>query len=105
MKTEVCYCLLCFTRAEASAVPKIFGFVEFITALALLVVLYTIIDIRYKFRLAIVPGGLYLMTFLLIIVIGVETLLTELWYAEGWWLPKTAVLNRPLWEACLAPFS
>lgn len=77
---------------------KIFGFAEFITALALLVVLYTIVDVRYKFRLSITPGALYPVTFTLIVIIGVATLLTDIWLAEGWWLPKTAALTRSIWQ-------
>lgn len=99
MTEEVCYWLLCFVPPGANAGPKIFGFAEFIAALALLVVLYTVVDIRYKFRLAITPGALYPVTFALIAIIGVETLLTEVWLAEGWWLPKTAGLTRSIWQA------
>lgn len=99
MTDEVCYWLLCFVPPGPSVGPKIFGFAEFIAGLALLVVLYMVVDIRYKFRLAITPGALYQVTFGLIAIIGVETLLTKVWLTEGWWLPKTAGLTKSIWQA------
>lgn len=96
---EVCYWLLCFVPLELPGNPKIFGFAEFIQALALLVVLYTIADTRYKFRLAITPGALYPTTFGLIAVITIQTLMTDVWLAQGWWVPKTVGLTRNIWQA------
>ena len=99
MAEEVCYWLFCFVKPGSSVDPKIFGFAEFIGAAALLVVFYMIADFRYKFRLAITPGALLPITFSLITFIGVATLLTELWLAEDWWLPKTVGLTRSIWQA------
>jgi hypothetical protein len=99
MEEEACYWLLCFVPPEAADSPRIFGFSEFITALALLVLLYTIADIRYKFRLTVTPGALYLVTFGLIVFIGVGTLATEVWLAEGWWVPRSTGLSRTIWQA------
>ncbi len=96
---EVCYWVFCFVPASTSTGPSIFGFAEFIAALALLVVIYTVVDIRYKFRLAITPGSLYPTTFGLIAFIGGGTLLTELWLAEGWWVPKVTFVTRAMWQA------
>ena len=101
MKEEVCYWLVCFVAPDASSGPRIFAFAEFLTALALLVVLYTTADVRYKFRLAITPGSLYSTTFGLIIFIGMGSLLSELWLAKGWWLPRTAGMSREIWQAML----
>lgn len=95
---EVCYWFLCFAPPIKSDVPRIFGFAEFISALALLVITYTLVDVRYRFRLAIAPTPLYRRTFAVIGLIGVETLLTEVWLAQGWWLPKTVVLTRAIWQ-------
>lgn len=61
-------------------------------------VVYTITDVRYKFRIAITPGSLYVATFGLIMVIGLQSLLTEVWIAEGWWVPKTVGLTRSTWQ-------
>ncbi|HLD08870.1 MAG TPA: hypothetical protein VJB68_02340, partial [Methylophilaceae bacterium] len=77
MTTEVCYWLFCFVPVGTSTTVKIFGFSEFLTALALLAVIYTITDVRYKFRIAVTPGFLYIATFYLIVIIGLQTLLTE----------------------------
>jgi hypothetical protein len=78
--------------------PKIFGFAEFISALALLVIIYTLVDVRYRFRIAIAPSPLYPLTFAVIGVIGAETLISEVWLAQGWWLPKASFLTYALWQ-------
>ena len=95
---EACYWFLCFAPPIKSDVPRIFGFAEFISALALLVITYTLVDVRYRFRLAIAPTPLYQRTFAVIGLIGVETLLAEVWLAQGWWLPKTVFLTRAIWQ-------
>lgn len=91
MKEEACYWLLCFVPPNANSAPRVFGFAEFLAALALLAVLFTIIDVRYRFRLAVSPIPLYGATFVLIAVIGGGTLLSEVWLAQGWWVPSTPV--------------
>lgn len=72
---------------------SIFGFGGFLSALALLVVVYTITDIRYKFRLAIAPIPLFLITFILIAVIGIGSLLNDFWYSDVWQIPVDYKLN------------
>lgn len=98
MVKEVCYWYLCFVPPNENNVPHIFGFAEFISALALLIITYTLVDVRYRFRIAIAPSPLYKLTFSIIGVIGVETLLTEVWLAQGWWLPKAAFLTGAIWQ-------
>lgn len=99
MTTETCYWLFCFVPVSASSTTKIFGFSEFLTAVALLTVIYTVTDVRYKFRIAVAPGSLYVTTFVLAAIIGLQTLLTEVWIAGGWWVPKTAWwLTRNTWQ-------
>ncbi len=98
MVKEVCYWYLCFVPPNESNVPHIFGFAEFISALALLIITYTLVDVRYRFRIAIAPSPLYKLTFAIIGVIGVETLLTEVWLAQGWWLPRIAFLTQAIWQ-------
>ena len=95
---EICYGVLCFVPPDNSAVPRIFGFAEFISSLALLVITYTLVDVRYKFRLAIAPTPLFQRTFAVIGLIGIQTLVTEVWLAQGWWLPKTVYLTRVIWQ-------
>ena len=98
MTNEICYWLFCFVPASTNLATKIFGFSEFLAAVALLAVVYTIADVRYKFRIAVTPGPLYATTFILIAVIGLQTLLTEIWVAEGWLVPKTIGLTRSTWQ-------
>ena len=95
---EVCYWVFCFVPVATAQPTKIFGFSEFLTALALLVVVYTVMDVRYKFRIAVAPGFLYTTTFSLIATIGAQTLLTEIWLAQGWWVPETLWLTPAIWE-------
>jgi len=102
MTNEVCFWVFCFVPQASSPVPKIFGFAEFVSSLALLVIVYTVTDIRYRFRIAITPLPLYRLTFILIAVIGVESLLTEIWMAEGWWVPKVVFLTRVIWQTLFA---
>lgn len=101
MSAQECFWIFCFVPPPANPGPKIFGFAEFVQALALIVVLYSIVDIRYKFRLAVASTPLYPVTFWLIFFIGTATLLTEVWIAEGWWLPRTAGLSKPMFQAIL----
>jgi len=70
---------------------SIFGFSEFISALALLVIVYTISDIRYKFRLNIAPLPLFMLTYISFAIIGIATLFIDVWTASGW-----PVLDIPL---------
>lgn len=101
MTTETCYWLFCFVPVGTNHGTKIFGFSEFLAAVALLAVVYTIADVRYKFRIAVTPGvlnSLYVTTFILIGIIGLQTLLTEIWIDEGWWVPKTVGLTRSTWQ-------
>jgi hypothetical protein len=95
---EICYWNFCFIPISTSPATKIFGFSEFLAAIALLAVVYTITDVRYKFRIAVTPGLLYVATFGLIATIGLQTLLTEVWIAEGWWVPKTVWITRTTWQ-------
>ncbi len=96
--TEPSFWLLHFEPIVASSVDKIFGFSEFLTAIALFAVIYTISDVRYKFRIAVTPGKLYRNTFGLITIIGIQALLTEIWIMEGWWVPKDIYITYPIWQ-------
>ena len=90
---------ICFVPVEAT--ESVFGFGEFISALALLVIVYTVTDVRYRFRLAIAPLKLFRLTYLLIAVIGFGILLTDIWSAQGWLVPAT-VISLPVWDGMFA---
>ncbi len=80
---------------------KIFGFAEFLAALALLVIVFTTADARYKFRTAITPLPIYGLTFFVIGTVGLGTLLTELWSTEGWYIIQNNIISRGVWAATL----
>lgn len=80
---------------------SVFGFGEFIAALALLVIVYTTSDFRYRFRINAAPLRLRLLTFWMIAFIGSGTLLTEVWLREGWPVLNEAVIDQSKWEAIL----
>lgn len=63
---------------------SLFGFPEFLTALALLVLVFTVGDARYRFRVAIAPVPLIRIAFLSALAIGLATLVVDTWYGENW---------------------
>mgnify|MGYP000494643627 CR=1 FL=1 len=87
---------LCFTRAPSEAGFAIFGFSEFLAALALLVLVYNSTDPLYRFRIAVAPLPLYHLTFVSTAIIGAGTLLTDLWFAERWYAPAWGVSRATL---------
>jgi len=76
----------------------IFGFTEFVTAFALLVLIYTLSDVQYRFRVATAPLPLWRITYWLSAFIGFGTLITDLWFAERFPTPSF-LANRHLWQA------
>lgn len=63
---------------------SLFGFPEFLTALALLVLVFTVGDVRYRFRIAVAPVPLSRIAFISALVIGLATLVVDAWYGENW---------------------
>ncbi len=72
----------CFVNPPDNPRASIFGFAEFVSALTLLVIVYTISNFRYHFRIAVAPIPLFFSTFILVGIIGLGSLFTDLWYAE-----------------------
>jgi hypothetical protein len=87
---------ICFVTPPPVDGP-LFGFAQFITALALLLLVYTLSDVRYRFRIAVAPIPLRRLTFGFLIIIGLGTLLTNIWFAERWPVPNV-VASLPLWQ-------
>ena len=85
MHCVVTFLGICLSRPPAEAGPAIFGFGEFLTALALLVLVFNSTDHLYRFRISVAPLPLYNFTFGSIVIIGGGTLLTDLWFAERWY--------------------
>jgi hypothetical protein len=99
--TEYCYGFLCFVPLHADT-PKIFGFAEFLAGLAFMILAWTIADIRYRFRIWSAPLPLQRVTFNVVVAVGFLTLLTDLWRAEQWLVPRGPVLTPAAWQALLA---
>src|SRR5712692_5319818 len=89
-----------FVPLDASA-PKFFGFSEFLAALALMVLAWTIAYIRYRFRVRTTPLPLQGITFAVVASVGVLTLLMDLWRAQQWRVPEGKILTPASWQALL----
>jgi hypothetical protein len=100
MSAEQCFMGLCFIPLDSNG-PKIFGFSEFLAGLALMVLAWTIADVRYRFRVRIAPIPLQGITYAVVAAVGILTLLTDLWRAEQWLVPEGNVLTPASWQALL----
>lgn len=85
---------------DASA-PKFFGFSEFLTSLALMVLAWTTSDVRYRFRIDCAPIPLKGITFWVVVIFGTLTLLTDLWRAEQWFVLTSIPLTIRSWQALM----
>ena len=101
MANSICYGFVCFVSLDSSA-PKFFGFSEFLGGIALMVLAWTIGDVRYRFRVRTAPVPLQGITFLVVSAVGTLTLLTDLWRAEEWLVPRGNLLTPATWQALLA---
>lgn len=100
MFLEKCIWGVCFAPIDGNG-QKFFGFSEFLAGLALMVLAWTIADVRYRFRVRTAPIPLLGITFSVVAAIGVLTLLTDLWRAEQWLVPKGNLLTPASWQALL----
>lgn len=100
MAAEQCLWGICFIQVDESG-QKFFGFSEFLAGLALMVLVWTIADIRYRFRVRVAPIPLQGITFSVVAAVGILTLLTDLWRAEQWFVPKGNLLTPASWQAIL----
>ncbi|WCF27545.1 hypothetical protein [Xylella fastidiosa] len=100
MTTEHCFIGVCFIPLDGSG-QTFFGFSEFLTGLALMVLAWTIADVRYRFRIQVAPLPLLGMSFYVVAAIGLLTLLTDLWRAEQWLVPRGILLTPAVWQALL----
>ena len=81
---------------------KVFGFSEFLTGLALMVLAWSIADVRYRFRLYTASIPLQHITFTSVLALGILTLSTDVWRAQGWSVPVGNLLTPVTWQALLA---
>ena len=80
------YIGICMVKPEQS-IASIFGFSTFVTALALMVLIYATTDVRYRFRMATAPFPVRGVALFVMIFDGLGTLLTDMWFNEKWFLP------------------
>jgi hypothetical protein len=76
---------------------KIFGFAEFVQAFAILVLIFTVSDVRYRFRARTAPISLQLLTFGLSAFIGLAAIGTDLWFTNRYPLPSF-LASHALWQ-------
>lgn len=101
MKCEKEVLEICLVTPSNS--PSIFGFSDFITALALLLVVYTITDVRFRFRIGIAQHSLHNLTFYLIAILGFAVLATDVWVSQQWFVPSAMqmFMSQTVWRAFL----
>lgn len=97
---EVCLGPVCLVPLDADS-PTLFGFPEFLAGLALMVLAWTIGDVRYRFRVRTAPLPLQVVTYAVVAAVGTFTLLTDLWLAEEWLVPRGSLLTPASWQALL----
>lgn len=85
----------------SSSAPKFFGFSEFIAGLALLVLVWTIIDVRYKFRIATAPLPLERSALIATFGVGILTLTTDFWRSNQGWVPAGNLFSPESWQLLL----
>jgi hypothetical protein len=98
---DKCFWVLCLVDAPSPVEDHIFGFGEFVGAVALLIVFFQIVDYRYRFRLAVLPSYLLWSLFVVVLFIGFGILLMQLWLAEGW-TTLASPISPAMWEAIFA---
>ncbi|RYG98165.1 MAG: hypothetical protein EON58_07945 [Alphaproteobacteria bacterium] len=101
MALDHCFLGMCLQELDPKGV-RLFGFPEFLTGLALMVLAWTIADYRYKFRVRTAPVvSIPPATFYLMGTLGLLTLGTDLWRSEGWRVPEGGLLSPLLWQGLL----
>lgn len=101
MPIEHCWKWICFFPLDKGG-AEIFGFPDLIAGLAIMFLAWTIADVRYRFRVSVAPIPLHRLTFIVVAAIGSLTLLTDLWRAEGWYVPRGTLLTPAAWQSVLA---
>lgn len=92
---------VCLARPSHEQAVGFFGFAEFMTALTLIAVVFTISDTRYRFRIAVAPIPLIQISFWSAALIGFLVLLSDVWFSRRWLLPAF-LSDQTLWQGGLA---
>ncbi|RWY88575.1 hypothetical protein EHI44_10995 [Rhizobium leguminosarum] len=92
---------ICMQHAQAPAGQPLFGIGEFLTAIAVFAVAYTMADERYKFRLAVSAIPIHTIFFAATILTGIGVIALPFWFELG--LPIPSLLNnQKIFEAFFA---
>jgi len=91
---------LCLNPAKSDMQMPIFGFAEFIAALAIFGVIYTITDFKYKFRSMVSATNLPAVSFWVVGAIGIGTLVSNLFFTEHYPIPD-AIGNLAVWQTVM----
>ena len=97
------YCIgkLCLVPLDPAS-PRVFTFPDFLAGFAVVVLAWTIADVRYRFRVATAPVPLFRITFAVVASVGTLTLFTDLWRSHAWWVPHGSLLTPAGWQVLLA---
>ncbi|MFP5424511.1 MAG: hypothetical protein ACLGJA_01510 [Gammaproteobacteria bacterium] len=90
----------CFALDKSA--PKFFGFAELISGLALTLVVWTVADIRYKFRIDTAFLPIRRLSVVITIIVGFLALMTDYWRAQQLRVPVGDWLTPESWQALLA---
>lgn len=100
MSDTFCAIGICFVKLSASE-QRFFGFAEFLASLALMVLVWTIAEPRYRFRVRTAPLPLYGIAYFVVGSVGFLTLLTDIWRAQEWYVPQGPFLTPATWQGLL----
>lgn len=95
-----CHQFICWAPLDPNG-PKIFGFAEYLAALALIVIAWTISDWRYRFHLQTARLHVRRIAFFTVAAVGALTLATDIWRASGYPVPVGNVVSPVLWQGFL----
>ncbi|MBD6947018.1 hypothetical protein [Vibrio parahaemolyticus] len=91
---------ICWVSANSEIEP-FFGFSDFMSALALIFVMYTVTDYRYKIKVNIYKVNLQLIAYLSMILVGLGLLIGEVWINSSLPVP-TWFPSYNFWQATLS---
>ena len=98
---EKCFGAVCFIKLP-EGIPQVFGFSEYMTGLAVMVIAWTLADYRYHFRLETAAFPIKPVSFWALVCLGLLTIATDLWRAEGYWVLTGGFLTPVAWQGVLA---
>ena len=92
ISVDNCFYNICFETINTEA-GKFFGFSEYLASLAIMVLAWNIVDVRYKFRLYVAPFSLQKTSFYIMSFIGLFCLLMEAWLLKGFHVIKNSYVT------------